>query len=54
MNAPRTLKDPVIWRLSDAAVGPKFDAAGNIYVAEALRPKGWQHFPAIFAVWGTG
>jgi hypothetical protein len=37
-----TETSPVIWKLSDAAVGPKFDAAGNIYVAEALRPKGWQ------------
>ncbi|HOX07011.1 MAG TPA: hypothetical protein PK280_11465 [Planctomycetota bacterium] len=32
---------PILWDLSDAAVGPKFDAAGNIYVAEAVRPKGW-------------
>jgi NHL repeat len=32
---------PIIWKLSDAAVGPKFDAAGNIYVAEAIRPEGW-------------
>jgi hypothetical protein len=30
-----------IWKVSDAAVGPKFDAAGNIYIAEAVRPKGW-------------
>ena len=32
---------PIIWDLSDAAIGPKFDAAGNIYVTEAVRPKGW-------------
>jgi hypothetical protein len=32
---------PVIWSLSDAAIGPRFDAAGNIYVTEAIRPKGW-------------
>jgi hypothetical protein len=31
----------VIWKLSDAAVGPRFDAAGNIYVAEAVRPSNW-------------
>ena len=32
---------PIIWKLSDAAVGPRFDAAGNIYVAEAVRPTDW-------------
>jgi hypothetical protein len=32
---------PIIWDLSDAAIGPKFDAVGNIYVTEAVRPKGW-------------
>jgi hypothetical protein len=32
---------PIIWKLSDAASGPKFDAAGNIYVAEAVRPPRW-------------
>ncbi|HOX06492.1 MAG TPA: hypothetical protein PK280_08835 [Planctomycetota bacterium] len=35
-------KDPIIWMTSDAIVGPKFDAAGNIYVAEVVKPKGWQ------------
>jgi len=38
---------PVLWKVSDATVGPKFDAAGNIYVAEALRPKGWQLPPEL-------
>jgi hypothetical protein len=33
--------NPVIWKLSDAAVGPKFDALGNIYIAEAVRPANW-------------
>lgn len=32
---------PIIWKLTDAAVGPRFDAAGNIYVAEAIRPENW-------------
>jgi hypothetical protein len=32
---------PIIWKLSDAAVGPRFDAAGNIYIAEAIRPTDW-------------
>jgi len=36
-----TNADPIVWKISDAALGPKFDAAGNIYVAEALRPEGW-------------
>jgi DNA-binding beta-propeller fold protein YncE len=35
-------KQPIIWMTSDAVVGPKFDAAGNIYVAEVVKPKGWQ------------
>ncbi len=34
-------EDPIIWKTTDAAVGPKLDAAGNIYVAEVVRPKGW-------------
>jgi hypothetical protein len=40
-------KDPVIWKVSDAAVGPRFDAAGNIYVAEYVRPKG-KYYPGEF------
>jgi len=40
---------PIIWWLSDAAVGPKFDAAGNIYVAEVVRPKGWDMPPELKA-----
>jgi NHL repeat len=36
-----TNANPIVWKISDAALGPKFDAAGNIYVAEALRPEGW-------------
>jgi len=32
---------PIIWKMSDAAVGPRTDAAGNIYIAETVRPKGW-------------
>jgi len=37
----RVTQDPIIWMTSDAIVGPKFDAAGNIYVAEVVKPKGW-------------
>jgi hypothetical protein len=32
---------PILWRLSDSVVGPRFDAQGNIYVAENIRPKRW-------------
>jgi hypothetical protein len=31
---------PIIWKVSDVAVGPKFDQQGNIYIAEAVKPKG--------------
>jgi hypothetical protein len=34
---------PIIWKVSANAVGPRFDAAGNIYIAEVIRPKGWSH-----------
>jgi hypothetical protein len=34
-------ENPILWKVSDAAVGPRFDAAGNIYVAEAVRPPNW-------------
>ncbi len=36
---------PIIWKVSDPAVGPKFDAHGNIYIAEVVRPKGWKYPP---------
>jgi hypothetical protein len=42
-----TPSTPIIWKLTDAAVGPKFDAAGNIYVADIVRPRGWA-FPTEF------
>jgi hypothetical protein len=29
---------PIIWKVSDSAVGPKFDPDGNIYVLEQLKP----------------
>ena len=43
----RVTADPIIWKTSDAVVGPKFDAAGNIYVAEAIKPKGWLYPPEL-------
>ena len=42
-----TAANPILWKLTDAAVGPKFDAAGNIYVADIVRPRGWA-FPPEF------
>jgi hypothetical protein len=37
-SGKRVSADPVIWKLSDGAIGPKFDAQGNIYIAEIVRP----------------
>lgn len=36
---------PLIWKVSDAALGPRFDAAGNIYIADVVRPVGWIYPP---------
>ncbi|PCJ59047.1 MAG: hypothetical protein COA79_11860 [Planctomycetota bacterium] len=30
---------PIIWNASDVVVGPRFDFQGNIYIAEAIKPK---------------
>jgi hypothetical protein len=40
-------KDPIIWKVSDGCIGPRFDAAGNIYVAEIVNPGG-QPYPEEF------
>ncbi|MHC4917555.1 MAG: hypothetical protein ACYTGB_18930, partial [Planctomycetota bacterium] len=39
--------DPIIWKVSDGCIGPRFDAAGNIYVAEIVNP-GKQPYPEEF------
>jgi len=39
--------DPIIWKVSDGCVGPKFDAAGNIYVAEIVNT-GERPYPEEF------
>lgn len=39
--------DPIIWKVSDTCIGPKFDAAGNIYVAEQVKPVD-QPYPKVF------
>ncbi len=41
-------EDPIIWKASDNCVGPKFDQAGNIYVAEQIKPLD-QPCPAAFS-----
>jgi len=38
-------EDPVVWKVSDAALGPRFDAAGNIYIADVVRPMDWPYPP---------
>ncbi|HOX05272.1 MAG TPA: hypothetical protein PK280_02630 [Planctomycetota bacterium] len=53
-SGERVAGSPLIWKVSDVAVGPKFDQAGNIYVAEQIRPKD-EPVPAEFAAYiGTG
>lgn len=44
-NGKLVSEDPVVWKVSDAAVGPRFDAAGNIYIADVVRPLGWVYPP---------
>ncbi|MCX7591262.1 MAG: hypothetical protein N2255_06495, partial [Kiritimatiellae bacterium] len=38
----------LIWVVSDGALGPRVDAAGNLYIAESVKPVG-QPYPAFFA-----
>jgi len=38
---------PILWKVSDTAVGPKFDPEGNIHIAEQVKPLG-QPFPKEF------
>jgi len=46
-DGDRINQDPIIWKVSDVAVGPKFDAQGNIYIAEHIKPID-QYFPEEF------
>lgn len=48
-SGKRVSEDPLIWFTSDAVLGPKFDAQGNIYVAEVVKPRAWQPAPEIQA-----
>jgi hypothetical protein len=43
-DGKRVEGDPLVWCVSDAVIGPKFDAAGNIYIGEQVRPAG-QSYP---------
>jgi hypothetical protein len=44
-SGKRASDDPVVWKVSDGAVGPRFDAAGNIYVADIVKPMNWVYPP---------
>jgi DNA-binding beta-propeller fold protein YncE len=47
LDGKRVEGDPLIWRVSGAVVGPKFDAQGNIYIADQVKPAG-QLYPGEF------
>jgi len=47
-SGKRVSDTPIIWKVSDVAVGPKFDPAGNIYVAEQVKPAGRPPYPQEF------
>jgi DNA-binding beta-propeller fold protein YncE len=51
-DGTRLKQDPIIWKVSDVAVGPKFDAQGNIYIAEQLKPLNQPHPPEFNALVG--
>ncbi|MGQ9661130.1 MAG: hypothetical protein ACUVWX_02190 [Kiritimatiellia bacterium] len=44
--------EPIIWKVSDSAVGPKFDLQGNIYVAEQVKPAHQPYPPEFSSVVG--
>jgi hypothetical protein len=43
----RVTADPIVWMVSDGAVGARFDAAGNIYIADTVNP-GARPYPQEF------
>lgn len=51
-SGKKVTTDPIIWKTSDAVLGPRFDAAGNIYIAEHLGPKGWSYPPEMVELFG--
>jgi DNA-binding beta-propeller fold protein YncE len=46
----RVSDDPIIWKVTDAALGPRFDAAGNLYIADIIRPMNWLYPPEFDAI----
>ncbi|MCK6473628.1 MAG: hypothetical protein L6R28_18035 [Planctomycetes bacterium] len=40
LEGKRVEGDSLIWCASDSVIGPRFDAAGNIYIADQVRAKG--------------
>ncbi|MCK6472091.1 MAG: hypothetical protein L6R28_10125 [Planctomycetes bacterium] len=44
----RVSDTPIVWKVSDTAIGPKFDQQGNIYIAEQIKPLD-QPYPPEFA-----
>ena len=48
----RLSEKPIIWKVSDTAVGPKFDPQGNIYIAEQIKPLGEASPPEFASIVG--
>jgi DNA-binding beta-propeller fold protein YncE len=46
-SGKRITTDPIVWMVSDGAVGARFDAAGNIYIADTVNP-GVRPYPEEF------
>jgi len=53
-NGKRASDTPVIWMVSDTAIGPKFDQQGNIYIAEQVKPPDQLYPPEFKAYFGRG
>jgi hypothetical protein len=46
-DGKRVSDQPIIWMVSDTAIGPKFDQQGNIYIAEQVKPEDRIYPPEI-------
>ncbi|MHC4914190.1 MAG: hypothetical protein ACYTGB_01755 [Planctomycetota bacterium] len=51
-SGKRVSEAPIIWKVSDTAIGPKFDQEGNIYIAEQVKPLDQPHPPEFAKVVG--
>jgi hypothetical protein len=49
----KKVEDGPVWWTSEVAVGPKFDADGNVYFAEQIKPKGQSCPPELKDVPGA-